>query len=128
MELPETIPAGELVLTRWEPAYAEDATRAVRESLPELTPFMPWAHDGYGMADSRSFIELSAREWAEGSAFHYAVLTATGNVVGSCGLMTRMGPGTLEIGYWIHSDHTGRGYVHFSLHDALPILSLPCSN
>jgi ribosomal-protein-serine acetyltransferase len=109
MDLPETIGAGRLVLKRWEPAYAEDATRAVRESLRELKPFMPWAHDGYGVADSRSFIELSARQWAEGTAFNYAVLTAAGQVVGSCGLMTRMGEGTLEIGYWIHSGHTGRG-------------------
>jgi len=111
MELPATIPAGELVLKRWEPAYAEEATRAVRESLPELKPFMPWAHDGYEVADSRSFIELSAREWAEGTAFNYAVLTGAGKVVGACGLMTRMGEGTLEIGYWIHSGHTGRGYA-----------------
>ena len=111
MELPETISAGELVLKRWEPAYAEQAAKAVRESLPQLKPFMPWAHDGYEVEESRSFIELSARQWAEGTAFNYAVLTAAGTLVGSCGLMTRMGPDTLEIGYWIHSGHTGRGYA-----------------
>jgi ribosomal-protein-serine acetyltransferase len=111
MELPETISAGVLVLKRCEPAYAEEATKAVRDSLPELKPFMPWAHDGYEVEDSRSFIELSARQWAEGTAFNYGVFTAAGTLVGSCGLMTRMGAGTLEIGYWIHSGHTGRGYA-----------------
>jgi ribosomal-protein-serine acetyltransferase len=111
MDLPETIDAGELLLKRWEPAYAEAAAKGVRNSLPQLKPFMPWAHDGYDVADSRSFIEQSAKEWAEGSAFYYAVFTKAGELVGSCGLMTRMGADTLEIGYWIHSGHTGRGYA-----------------
>jgi RimJ/RimL family protein N-acetyltransferase len=111
MTLPETINAGELVLKRWQTAYAEAAAKAVRDSLPELEPFMPWAHKGYDVAESRSFIERSADEWAEGTAFNYAVFTAAGELVGSCGLMTRMGVDTLEIGYWVHSGHTGRGYA-----------------
>ncbi|MGK5741521.1 GNAT family N-acetyltransferase [Micromonospora sp. URMC 103] len=36
---------------------------------------------------------------------------AAGDLSGSCGLMTRMGAGTLEIGYWIHSGQTRRGYA-----------------
>jgi ribosomal-protein-serine acetyltransferase len=111
MEPPEMINAGELVLKRWEPAWADEGARAVRESLAELKPFMPWAHDGYDVEASRSFIELSASQWAEGTAYQYAVFTTVGELVGSCGLMTRMGPGTLEIGYWIHSAHAGRGYA-----------------
>ncbi|HEX2773813.1 MAG TPA: GNAT family N-acetyltransferase [Micromonosporaceae bacterium] len=111
MEPPEMINAGEVVLKRWEPAWADEAARAVRESLPELQPFMPWAHNEYDVDASRSFIETSVNQWAEGTAFNYAVFTTAGELVGSSGLMTRMGPGTLEIGYWIHSAHTGRGYA-----------------
>lgn len=111
MELPEMINAGDLVLKRWAPAWADEAARAVVESLPELKPFMPWAHDGYDVEAFRSFIEMSTGQWAEGTAFNYAVFTAVGTLVGSCGLMTRMGPGTLEIGYWIRSEYTGRGYA-----------------
>jgi ribosomal-protein-serine acetyltransferase len=111
MEPPEMINAGELVLKRWELAWADEATRAVRESLPELQPFMPWAHDDYDIDAARSFIDMSASQWAEGTAFNYAIFTALGELVGSCGLMTRMGPGTVEIGYWIRSAHTGRGYA-----------------
>ena len=96
MDLPETIDAGELVLKRWQPAYTVAATKAVQESLPQLELFMPWAHQGYDETDSRSFIERSADEWAEGTAFYYAVFTAAGELVGSCGLMTRMGEDTLE--------------------------------
>lgn len=111
MEPPEMINAGDLVLKRWEPAWAQEGARAVQESLPELTPFMPWAHDGYGIDDSTSFIDLASNQWAEGTAYQYAVFTTGGELVGSCGLMTRMGPGTLEIGYWIRSAYAGRGYA-----------------
>ena len=111
MEPPEMVSAGELVLKRWEPTWAEEAARAIQESLPDLQPFMPWAHDDYDVEAARSYVELSTSNWADGTAFNYAIFTAVGELVGSSGLMTRMGPETLEIGYWVHSAHTGRGYA-----------------
>jgi ribosomal-protein-serine acetyltransferase len=30
-------------------------------------------------------------------------------IAGSCGLMARIGPGGLEIGYWVHRDYVRRG-------------------
>lgn len=105
------INAGDVVLKRWEPAWAEELTKTVRASVPELVPFMPWAYDGYDVEDARAFLDMSENQWEEGTAFQYAVFTAVGDLVGSCGLMTRMGPGVLEIGYWIHSDYAGRGYA-----------------
>lgn len=111
MEPPETIEAGELTLRRWEPAWAEEAAKAVRASLPQLRPFMPWANEEYDVEAARGFIDLSADQWRDRTAFNYAVFTAAGELVGSCGLMARVGPGALEIGYWIHSGHAGRGYA-----------------
>jgi RimJ/RimL family protein N-acetyltransferase len=32
-------------------------------------------------------------------------------VVGGAGLIRRISPGGLEIGYWVHRDHTGRGFA-----------------
>ena len=103
--------AGEIVLKRWEPAWADAATVAVRESLPELKPFLPWATDGYDAEASRTFIEKSVREWDEGTAFNYGIFSAVGELIGGIGLMTRMGPGVLEIGYWMRTGYTGRGYM-----------------
>jgi ribosomal-protein-serine acetyltransferase len=111
MEPPEMINAGELVLKRWEPQWADEAVAAVRESLPELKAFLPWAHDGYDAADSLAFLRASAENWANGTEFDYAIFTATGDLIGSIGLMTRMGPGILEIGYWLRTPYTGRGYM-----------------
>jgi ribosomal-protein-serine acetyltransferase len=111
MEPPETINAGELVLRRWEPEWAEDAAAAVRESLSELKPFLRWAGDDHDTGASRDFIKSSQAKWAEGTEFNYAIFTTAGDLVGSIGLMTRMGPGVLEIGYWMRTGSTGRGYM-----------------
>jgi len=105
------INAGELVLKRWEPAWAGEAIAAVRESLTELKPFMPWATDAYDLEASRAYLEKSVADWDEGTAFNYGMFTATGELVGSIGLMTRMGPDVLEIGYWTRSPYAGRGYM-----------------
>ncbi|GAA2878579.1 putative acetyltransferase [Actinoplanes cyaneus] len=111
MNVPEMINAGQLVLKRWEPEWAGEAADAVRESLPELIPFLPWAHDGYGLPDSRTFIEMSVRGWTQGTEFNYAIFTAVGELIGSIGLMTRLGPGTLEIGYWMRTPWAGHGHM-----------------
>jgi ribosomal-protein-serine acetyltransferase len=111
MKPPEMINAGELVLKRWEPQWADEAASAVRESLTELKPFMAWAHDDYDVGAFRDFIKMSQDNWAEGTTFNYAIFSTVGDLVGSIGLMTRMGPGVLEIGYWMRTPYAGRGYM-----------------
>jgi RimJ/RimL family protein N-acetyltransferase len=111
MQPPETINAGDLVLKRWESDWADAADIAVRESLPELKPFLPWANDDYNLGTSQAFIAKSRDKWAEGTEFNYAIFATGGDLVGSIGLMTRMGPGVLEIGYWLRTPYTGRGYM-----------------
>jgi RimJ/RimL family protein N-acetyltransferase len=126
MEPPETIEAGDLTLRRWELRWADEATAAVRESLPELKPFMPWASDDYDDGASRAYIEASATNWAAGTEFNYAIFTKAGDLVGSIGLMTRMGPGVLEIGYWTRSPFAGRGYMTTAVSALAAVaLSLP---
>lgn len=105
------INAGELVLKRWEPEWAGEAAAAIRESLPELSPFLAWAYEGYGVPDARTYIEMSVKGWTEGTEFNYAIFTSVGELIGSIGLMTRLGPGVLEIGYWMRTPWTGRGYM-----------------
>ena len=89
---------------------AEDAGAlfgAVIESLDELRPWMPWAAD-YSRASTEEYLAGSVKDWDEGTAFNYAIVTGDA-LVGSIGLMTRCGPGGLEIGYWVRSAYTGRG-------------------
>jgi ribosomal-protein-serine acetyltransferase len=111
MAPPELVNVGELVLKRWQPQWADDAATAVRESLPELKPFLPWAHEDYDTDAARAFITMSVENWREGTEFNYAIFSTGGDLVGAIGLMTRMGPGVVEVGYWTRTRYAGRGYM-----------------
>lgn len=103
-----------LTLVAWRPPDAERALEAVWSSRPELAPWMPWATEAYDLAASHAYCRRSEEEWASGAGYAFA-LVATGDpdgpVLGSAGLHRRIGPGGLEIGYWVSSAYTGRGYA-----------------
>lgn len=105
---PELLRHDRAVLRRWRVPDADVAYRVVAESLDHLKPWMPWAGQGHSPDASLEFVSKCERKWAEGRAYHYAV-SVDGATVGSCGLMRRIGPGGLEIGYWIHPSWTRRG-------------------
>lgn len=111
MTPPETVPTAVVDLVRWRPEWAPSLASAVEASLAELAPYMPWATPTYGLADARTYIDGSIADWDAGTNWNYAIVTRAGEVVGSTGLMTRLGPGVLEIGYWLHTGHVGRGYA-----------------
>jgi RimJ/RimL family protein N-acetyltransferase len=108
MEQPaETLSFDRVELRRWRVSDTGTLDRAVTESLAHLLPWMPWAadHDRKHIAE---FLTRCEEEWDSGKAYSYAI-TSGGAVIGSCGLMRRIGSGGLEIGYWLHHEWTGQG-------------------
>jgi ribosomal-protein-serine acetyltransferase len=105
---PERLTAGPVALRRWRSADAGLCLRLVTESLDHLSPWMPWAKPGYDPAATQAYLQRCEDEWAAATAFQYLILQAD-EPAGSAGLMARIDPGGLEIGYWVHSAHTGRG-------------------
>ena len=112
MNPPEEVAAGPIVLRRWQAGWASDLLTAVLASLPQLQASgAEWAKDYYSLDSAEEYVDRAARHWAERTSFSYAITLPGGEVIGATSLMTRLGPGVLEIGYWVHSDFTGRGYA-----------------
>src|SRR5260370_13550999 len=63
---------------------------------------------GYTGESAAEYQNGSIRTGADGTEYNYAIL-AEGALAGSTGLMSRIGPGGLEIGYWVHRAWTRRG-------------------
>jgi RimJ/RimL family protein N-acetyltransferase len=103
----ETLVHGPAMLRRWQPDDAEAAYIAVVESLDHLRPWMPWTA-GYSREAAAGFIAGCELDWQTGAAYNYAI-TRDGHIAGSCGLMARIGPGGLEIGYWVHKAYVRGG-------------------
>ena len=71
---------------------------------------MPWATpEGVSVEAQRVRMSGPAWSWAPEGDYGYGVFLADGRLVGALGLHRRIGPGALEIGYWVHVDHTRRG-------------------
>jgi RimJ/RimL family protein N-acetyltransferase len=105
--VPEEIDVGAhgLVLRRWHMDDADALLAAIQASLAELRPWMPWANEPPTLASVQEYLE------GGGTRTGFGLFDAEGEVVGAFGLHDRQGPGILEIGYWVRSDRTGRGYA-----------------
>jgi RimJ/RimL family protein N-acetyltransferase len=102
-----------LVVRCWEPADAPLFKAAIDASIEHLRPWMPWAAGEPQSLQAK--IDLLRRfrgQFDLGQDFVYGILSADeAQVLGGTGLHTRPGKGAREIGYWLHKDHTGRGYA-----------------
>jgi RimJ/RimL family protein N-acetyltransferase len=84
---------------------------AVSESLDHLRPWMPWAdQESTDERFQRQRLRGVQHKAASGDEWQYGLFPADeSRVLGSFGLMTRQGPGSIEIGYWVHVDEIGHG-------------------
>jgi RimJ/RimL family protein N-acetyltransferase len=109
---PELISAGPVDVRRPRLEDLAGLLDATQASWEHLRPWMPWAHERATPESQRPWLVTAVEEWETRDAFQFVVVErATGTLVGSCGLMRRIGVGGLEIGYWLHVDHVGRGFM-----------------
>lgn len=102
-----------LVLQRFSRRDADTVDAAIRASLPDLNQWLPWARMDYNSGDTSAFIRESMLAWREDRAWDYSIRSKTdpvrhlGNV--SFWTVSKLGK-IVEIGYWVRSDETGKGF------------------
>lgn len=107
---PERIDLGDAVLVRSRAERAAAAVTAINASLEHLRPWMAWAGEPTTEAAMATFFAAGEELWEQRKDFGYSIVDPADTVVlGGCGLHGRLGPHGLEIGYWVHVDHIGRG-------------------
>lgn len=110
--LPEVIDAGPLILRRSRPDDAQELLAAVLSSLAELRQWMHWAQEEPTPATQLAALAQGEAAFDAGSAYGFLLRElATGEVVGGVGAHRRIGPGAVEVGYWIRTDRHRRGYA-----------------
>ncbi len=103
----EVIEHGQVILRRYREDDLDAIVRAVTDSADHLSPWLPWAVN-YSRESAAEFLAGSVQGWDDGTVYNYAITTG-GALAGGTGLMARIGPGALEIGYWVHQAYTRRG-------------------
>jgi ribosomal-protein-serine acetyltransferase len=96
------------------PFRAEDIDpmcQAVRESITEVSPWLPWCHPDYRIEDSQAFVMSRESAWKNEDEYSFAVCDArTQMFLGGVGLnqVIRIYR-CANLGYWVRSSCVGRG-------------------
>jgi RimJ/RimL family protein N-acetyltransferase len=110
---PYRIETERLVIRCYEPRDAPLLKEAIDSSLEHLQPWMPWALDEPQTLEQKiGLVEFFRSSFEAGENFTYGIFGAgETELLGSTGLHPRVGPGGLEIGYWVRASATRQGIV-----------------
>jgi ribosomal-protein-serine acetyltransferase len=105
---PMELSDGVVVLRPPTVADGDQVVAAIHASLDELAPWMPWATVDYDVA--------AHHEWVTGSRLRgdrpLLICEGDGTVVGATGInQVDVFNRRANLGYWVHSARTGRGYA-----------------
>ncbi|WP_051466490.1 GNAT family N-acetyltransferase [Actinomadura oligospora] len=108
---PERIVLPGLTLRRAAEDDVPALLKALNDSFDHLHPWMPWAAEPQTLEAERAWIVQSRRNWEDGTDYAYLLECPDGAIAGTVGLHGRLGPGALEIGYWVHVAYIRRGFA-----------------
>jgi RimJ/RimL family protein N-acetyltransferase len=96
------------------PYRAEDVNTlylAVRESINEISPWLPWCHAGYTIDESRAYVMSRDEAWAKEEEYAFGIFDAlSGAYFGGIGLNHFVRDYLYaNLGYWVRTSCTGRG-------------------
>jgi RimJ/RimL family protein N-acetyltransferase len=108
---PSQLALSDFMLRALSPADTELLRAALAASDAHLRRWTPWVVDGRVAGQSlEERLANHAAKFAAGNEWVYGLLDLDATeMLGGCGLYPRVGPGAVEIGYWIAVGQTGRG-------------------
>ena len=101
----------DITLIPYDIKHAEQLTTAARESVAEVSPWLPWCHTDFTIEESKNWIELCTKTWDEGSAYEFVITSSRdGSYLGGCGLnQIRPIDKVANLGYWVRSSRVKHG-------------------
>jgi RimJ/RimL family protein N-acetyltransferase len=102
-----------LVLRCWSPEDAPELRQALDESDQHLRPWIPFMKDEpRSLAQTIEWARMHRSNFDSDQMYRYGVFHKdSGKLIGENMLLTRVGPGGLEVGYWTHVNSGGHGYA-----------------
>jgi RimJ/RimL family protein N-acetyltransferase len=106
-----TLEDGFIKLIRFDLVEVNEVYLAVRESLEDLLPWMPWCHNQYIIEDTRQYLESREEAWSKGKEYDFAIIDSRDNTfIGACGFNDiNYEEKRANLGYWIRTSKTGQG-------------------
>ncbi|MFJ8606285.1 GNAT family N-acetyltransferase [Streptomyces sp. NPDC093675] len=110
-EVPERIVTEGLLLRRWQPGDREARYRAILASFDHLHAWMDWADNPPTEHQDAERLE-EALNWPSDRSYNFAIFDEhEQTILGMAAIHDNLGDNAVEIGYWCHVDHVGRGVI-----------------
>jgi len=107
--------SGQVEIRPYRPEDRNDLFGAVRESLEQIAPWMPWCHPDYSIEDANLWIETTLRASETGTMYDFAILS-NDRIAGGCGINhINTQDRVANLGYWIRTSCTGQGIASFAV-------------
>jgi ribosomal-protein-serine acetyltransferase len=102
---------GKIMLRPYRKEDTEANYKAIRESLAELSPWLPFAHKDYSIRETREWVKKQPKEWKKGISYDFGIFDAKdGTLLGGCGLnRVQKVNRSANLGYWVRTSRTGEG-------------------
>jgi RimJ/RimL family protein N-acetyltransferase len=113
LEFPDHLETERLLIRALRPGDGPAINQAIRESLDELRPWMPWAQTAPTVEDTEMHVRRAAAQWLTRENLVLGLFRQPDGVfVGGSGLhrMDWSVP-RFEIGYWVRTSLQGQGYI-----------------
>ena len=103
-------PYVQIRLVPYETRHIHPVFEAVRESIAEVSPWMPWCHPEYGLADSEAWVKTSIEAFQSKATFECVIESLDARVLGCAGLNEIDSVNQrCNLGYWVRTSETRRG-------------------
>ncbi|WP_420852158.1 GNAT family N-acetyltransferase [Paenibacillus hamazuiensis] len=111
--IPESFESKRLLIRAPLWGDGEKVNEAIKESIEELRPWMPWAQNIPTVEQSEAEIRRSRLKFLERTDLRLLLFSKeSGQFVGSSGLhRINWSARAFEIGYWVRSSMAGQGYI-----------------
>jgi RimJ/RimL family protein N-acetyltransferase len=106
-----TLTDGRITLRPFELKDAAEIFHAIQESLAEMSPWLPFAHEGYSIKETRDYLKRRPGEWKKGINYDFGIYDSQeGMLLGGCGLnaVNKLND-SANLGYWVRTSRTGLG-------------------
>jgi ribosomal-protein-serine acetyltransferase len=97
-----------------QPATMRDAEpmyQAICESIAEISPWLPFAHEGYSMSETKDFLKRRPEGWKKDTEYVFGIIDSRdGSYIGTCGLNRIDNENhRANLGYWVRTSRVGQG-------------------
>jgi ribosomal-protein-serine acetyltransferase len=111
MPISDSLKSDLVILQKYSLGDASQLFAAISDSTERVYPWLPWCHPNYTLAETEAWLKTRPQCWHDGKEYGFSIRDRQGTIVGGCGIGIRSASWFGNLGYWLRTGYTGKGYA-----------------